>query len=137
MKWYTKKQPRGYITLMGVLIVGGVSTIISLSLALLGTDFLRTNQTLTDSTRARAMANACAEDALQAMRDFPTSTTHGSLSIGSESCAYDIAPLQNDTYAAYVFGSAASVSKKLEVVFTSVSSTVELTQWHEVADFNY
>lgn len=122
---------------MGVLIVGGVSTLISLSLALLGTDFLRTSQTLTDSVRARAVADACAEDALLAMRDFPTSTTHGSLSMDSESCTYDSAALGNNVYTALVRGSAGSVSKKLEVVFTSISSTVELTQWHEVADFNY
>ena len=63
------ERAAGYITVISVLVIGAVGTALAVSLLLLGLGASRTSFTIQVSQRAQALANACAEEALQAIRN--------------------------------------------------------------------
>ena len=76
-----EKQP-GYITLLSVLIVGAVGVAISTSLVLLGLGNSLTGFALQQMYQAKALSDACAENALLEIRNSTSFTGSGSLTLG-------------------------------------------------------
>ena len=80
----------GYIALITVLVTGAVGVAITVSLILLGLGSSRTSFSLEQSNQAKALANACSEEALQQIRDSTPFTGTGNLTLGRGTCAYAV-----------------------------------------------
>src|SRR4030042_7046490 len=84
------KQQKGFITLISVLVIGAVGVAIALSLLLLGVGNSRTSFAVEQSNQAKALANACAEEALQQIREFTPFTGSDDFALGQGTCAYTV-----------------------------------------------
>jgi len=73
---------KGYITLLSVLVVGAVGIAITTSLILLGLSSSNTSFTYQQMHQAKNIANACAEEALEKIRESTAFVGSGNLSIG-------------------------------------------------------
>jgi len=73
------RQKGGYIALISVLIIGAVGTAVIISLLLLGIGNSRTSFAIEQSSQAKASANACAEEALEQIRNSTPFTGTGNL----------------------------------------------------------
>jgi len=71
---YNKK---GYVVLLSILIVGAVGMAVTVSLLLLGLGSSRTSFAYEQSGYAKSLASACAEEALQQVRDSTSFTGSG------------------------------------------------------------
>jgi len=123
---------RGYITLMSVLIVGAAGTAIAISLILLGLSSSRTSFAVEQSNQAKGLANACAEEALQQIRDSTPFTGSGNLSLGEGACDYTVTSQGGQNRTITASGEVGTIVRKVEVIVNAIQPAIELSSWREV-----
>ena len=86
------------------------------------------------SNQAKALANACAEEALQQIRDSTPFTGTGNLTLGQGSCNYTVTSGggQNRTIAST--GTVGSIVRKVKTTIDKINPGINITSWQEVAD---
>ena len=124
----------GFITLISVLIAGAVGIVISISLILLGLNSSRTSASLEESYAAKALADACIEEALQQVRDATPFTGSGSLPLGLGSCAYNVTNLGGQNRLITATGTVNSMVRRTKVLIDKITPQIRLVSWEEVAD---
>jgi len=121
------KQQNGYIALVSLLVVATAGLTIGLAVSISGIEEVQLSHGLTQSIKAKNLANACVEDGLERLRNSFVSISQYTLSIGSNSCIIDVV----------VGGSAATVNatgtvdiynQKIQV---QVDDTLSVTSWTE------
>jgi len=129
------KQQYGFITLISVLVVGAVGAAIALSLLLLGIGNSRTSFAIEQSNQAKALANACVEEALQRIRDSTPFTGSGNLALGQGACIYTVANqgAQNRTITAS--GTVGTIIRKIKVAISKINPSISVTLWQEADSF--
>ena len=125
----------GYITLISVLIVGAVGTAITVSLFLFGIGFSRTSFALEQSNQAQALANMCAEDALQEIRDSTPFTGSGNLTLGQGTCDYTVVNDGGQDRTITTFGTVGTITRKVSITIDAINPDINIATWQEVADF--
>jgi len=126
---------RGYITLISVLVVGAVGVAIATSLILLGIGSSRSSFALEQSNQAKALANACAEEALQQIRDSTPYTGTGNLSLGQGTCTYTVTSQGGQNRTITASGTVGTIVRKVKIIITKINPTITVSTWQEVADF--
>lgn len=126
---------RGYITLISVLVVGAVGVTIALSLILLGLGSSRTSFAVEQSNQAKALANACAEEALQQIRDSTPYTGSGNLSLGQGTCSYTVTSQGGQNRTIVSTGTVGTIVRKVKIIITKINPNITVSTWQEVADF--
>ncbi len=125
----------GYIALITVLVTGAVGVAIAVSLLLLGLGFGRTSFALEQSNQAKALANACAEEALQQIRSLTPFTGTGSLTLGQGTCVYTVTSQGGQNRTITASGTVGTIVRKVKVIIDKITPTVNVTSWQELADF--
>ncbi len=132
-KWYFDSG--GYITLVSVLLIGAIGSAIALSLILLGLSSSRTSFVYEQSEQAKALANACVEEAEQRIHDPPSFIGSGSLSFAQGTCSYVVASQGGSSRTVTASGTVGTVTRKVKIILYSFSPMLQITSWQEVADF--
>lgn len=134
---FTKKYDRkngGFVTLVSVLAIGAVGVAIAVSSLLLGVGNSRTSFAYEQSNQAKALAGACAEEALQQIRGSTPFTGSGSLSLGQGACSYTVTSQGGQDRTITASGEVGTIVRKVEVVIDSITPTIQVVSWQEVAD---
>ncbi|OGY60014.1 MAG: hypothetical protein A3B23_02965 [Candidatus Colwellbacteria bacterium RIFCSPLOWO2_01_FULL_48_10] len=126
---------RGFITLVSVLIAGAVGVAAATSLILLGIGFSRTSFSIEQSNQAKALANACAEEALQQIRSSTPFTGSGNLSLGQGTCNYTVTSLGGQIRHIEAYGTVGDIVRRVEADIDKITPDINITSWQEVADF--
>ena len=132
---YDKNYQSGYVVLITVLVTGAVGVAIVVSLLLLGLSSSRTSFAIEQSNQAKALANACAEEALQQIRDSTPFEGTGVLDLGQGSCSYTVTALTGENRTITATGTVGAVVRKISIVLDSVLPSINIASWQEVADF--
>jgi hypothetical protein len=131
---------KGFVTLMATLLVLAIGLSISVSLLMLGVDSSRTSFIIVQSYQANALANACAEEALQEIYDSMVEippldpipfTGTGSLNLGQGSCFYNVADTGGGTMDIVTSGTVGPVIRKNRVILSSISP-ITISSWQEI-----
>lgn len=130
---YKNRNESGYIALLTVLIVGAAVTAIGLTLLTNGADAQRTALIEQQSKQARALAGACAEEALQVIHDNIAFSGTGSLTLGQGTCSYTVVVTAGTTRTVTVSGTVGNVVKKIQTYVTIGSSSISASSWQEVS----
>lgn len=132
---YPLPTNKGFITLLSILIVGAVGVAIALSLLLLGIGSSRSSFAIEQSDQAKGLANACADEALQQIRDSTPFTGTGSLTFGQGTCSYTVTSQggQNRTIASS--GTVGTIVRKVKVIINKINPQITATSWQEVDNF--
>ncbi len=129
-----KKDERGYIVLLTVLIVGAVAASIASSLLFLGTDASRQANVKDRSAQAMAMADACAEEALEKIRAAGTFTGIGSIIFDNGSCSYNVVNTGGTNRQVTASSTVETVIRKVKITLDKVKP-LNVTLWQEAIDF--
>jgi len=132
-KYYNQPQ-YGYITLISVLVIGAVGLAITISLILLGLGSSRTSFALEQSNQAKALTNACAEEAMQQIRDSMSFTGNGNLSLGQGTCNYTVTSQGGQNRTITALGTVGTIVRKVKIIISKINPTITVTSWQEVAD---
>lgn len=126
----------GYVILLSVLVVGAVGTAIATSLLLLGVGGARTSLDQQRLVQARALANACAEEALERLRRDANYAGSETLTFETGTCTIDAVGGSGDTNRTiYSTGTVDPIVRRVVVEVASVGPPTDLTSWQEVDDF--
>lgn len=129
---YAKK---GYITLLMVIIVGAIGVTTGVSLLLLGVGSSQMSLTIDKSNQAKALANACAESALNQIRSSPAFSGSASLTFGQGNCSYTVTNLGGENRLINASGTVDEVVRKIKINLNKITPKINLTSWQEVSDF--
>ena len=127
------RRERGYIALLTVLIVSAIAIAISLVLLTTGINSQRSGLVEQQSKQARALAIACAQEALQQIHDNIGFTSTGNLSMGQGSCTYTVTSTGTTTRSILATGTVGNVVRKIQTYATIGSSSISITSWQEVS----
>lgn len=131
-KWFDYKE--GYITLISVLVVGAVGIAIALSIILLGVGFSQSSFAIEQSSQAKALANACGEEALQQIRDVSSFTGVGGLAFGQGACSYSVTSQGTLSSIVTARGRVGTIVRKISITVSNVNPPIILKTWQEVAN---
>lgn len=120
---------KGFSTLLVVIILGTLAT--SLIIYITTTSFWAVRGSIDNkhSVQAQQTADACAELALEAIRESKSCAVSGNASIGDSSCTYNSSGSLNCTI--NVISNNVSSTRKLQII-TSGFNPVTITSWHNV-----
>ena len=129
---FSAKNSGGFITLMSVIVTSAVGIAIGVAILLLGVSSSKTSIAVEQSSQAKNLANACAEDALEHIKELPSFTGSGGFSLGIGSCAFSVAggagsQTINST------GTVSSIIRKVRVTVSQVNPRI-IYVWQEVPD---
>jgi len=127
---------KSFITLMAVLIMGVVGTSTAVFLILSGTDAYRTSYDLEQSYQAKSLADACAEKALNSIRESTDYAGNELIPFEKGSC--EILPVVNPGTQSPMIKTKATVGnavRKVQVTVSEVTPQIKIQSWQEVADF--
>lgn len=127
------RKPRGFITLISVLILGAVGVAVVVALLQQGLSSSRTAFTTQQSGQARGLADACAEGALDTIRGNTSYTGTTNLTVGPGTCSYTVTNTGGTTRSVSAVGTVGTVIRRVSVSVATVSP-VTLTSWQEVAN---
>lgn len=125
----------GYITLLSVLVIGAIAVLIAVSLILLGLSSSRNSFSLEESNQAKALANACAEEALQEIQDLLVYEGSDTISLGQGSCTYTVTNLGVQNRDIEATGTVGNVVRKVEILIDQIRPEINIVSWQEVDDF--
>lgn len=127
-----KQNSSGYITLLSILVVGAVGIAVTISLVLLGLGSSRTSFAVEQSNQAKGLANACAEEALQQIRDSTPFTGTGNLSFGQGTCTYTVTSQGGSNRTVDATGTAGSILRKVRVIVSTINPSIGISSWQEI-----
>ena len=124
----------GYIALISVLVVGAVGGGITISLILLGLGSARTSLSVDQSNQAMALSNACAEEALQRIRDSATFTGNRSLTLGEGVCEFTVTSQGGQNRTVTASGVIGNNIRKEKIKIDKINPAIQVVSWEEIAD---
>jgi len=130
-----QNKNQGYAILLSILIVGAVGAAIAISSSLSGFISYRTSSILEQSGQARALADACTEEALQQIKDSVAFSGSGSLLLEEGSCSYTVTKLTGQNRTINATGMVGTVVRKVRVTIDKINPSINVTSWREVGDF--
>ncbi len=132
---YINWKENGYVTLLSVLVIGAIGVAVGVSLILLGLSASRTSFSLEQSNQTKALANACAEKALQQIKDLPSFAGTDNLALGQGNCTYTVIAGSGENRTIEAYGTIDTIVRRVEISIDQISPTINITSWQEVAEF--
>ena len=127
------KNNKGYVTLISVLVLGAVGLSVVVSAALLSLGSSRISLIIEQANQAQALADTCAEMALQEIWNWDANIGTGNLNLGQGTCSYIIS---SETVPKVITASGlvGNIVRKVSISVDSLHPYVHLSSWQEVAD---
>lgn len=132
---FVKINNSGFAVLIGVLIVGAFGVAVALYLVLSGLYSYQNSFLLEQSVRAKNLANACAESALNHIQLCSIISGQGSVVIDGNTCNYEIIVNPDQSRTVQSSATVGSVVRKVKVVVSQIDQHVIVDSWQDVADF--
>ena len=130
-----EQSQKGFVVLLSVLILTVVGMALLSSLLVFGIINIQSSLSLEQSGQARALANACAEEALQQINDSVSFSGSGNLSLSTGTCNYTVIHLSGSNREIESVGTVDSVVRKVLVTLDQINPNIQMTSWQEVSDF--
>lgn len=132
IRFLNKKIKGGYITLLSVLIVGVVGVSIALSILFLGSGSTLNALSYQKMHQAKALSNACAEEALEQIRSNSSFSGSGNLSLGQGSCSYTVTLGSGQNRTIDTTGTVGTVIRKNQIAVTAINPLIVISTWQEI-----
>jgi len=124
------------MALISVIIISALTLLIASSANLLSVSESDMGLQENQSWEAFYLATACAEDALQQIKDSPFFSGSGNLLLGSGSCDYTVIEEIDENRVITSAGIVGNVVGKIQITIDQITPTINITSWQEVADFS-
>ncbi len=133
--FYYSNNNSGFITLISVLVVGAVSLAVAITLLTTGVNSSKTAVDFEASKAARIIADSCAEEALEKIRETPIFSGAGSLNFNQGGCSYSVVDQGGQNRLISASSTSGSAIRKVLVSVNQIQPRIIITSWKEVADF--
>lgn len=132
---HTRFANDGYVVLLTVLSIGAVAVAIATTLLMFGVDAAKNALTEDHGKQARGMADACAEEALEQIREASTFTGYNTLMLGTNVCSYNVTNLGGQNREVRASSTVSTTVRRVKITLDRVRPTLNVTSWQEVINF--
>lgn len=124
----------GYVYLLTVLAVGVIASTVTFTFLLLSTSSTKTGITVMQSAAAMAVAQACAEYALQEIFENPSYVGNEVRTYGIDECEIlTVVGSGNEDRAICVDATSGQSTRRLEILIKQILPKMQIFSWQEVA----
>ena len=117
---------------MSVLLIGAVGFSIGVALLWFGVGAGKTSLAAQNSGQALGLANACAEEALEQIRENTAFGGAGNLVLGAGTCTYNVAKLLGQNRQITAVGTVGTVVRKASISVSAINPAMVVSSWQEV-----
>ncbi|MBP6866096.1 MAG: hypothetical protein KBC12_00970 [Candidatus Pacebacteria bacterium] len=135
VKTYKKIKSKAFVTLIGVIVFGSVCISLVVAILMLGIGSSKTSIAVYHSRQALFAAHACAEEALETIRENHSFAGNGNLTLDAASCNFAVTDKGGESRNVASSGSVGTITRKVEIEIDAISPVINVTSWQEVADF--
>ncbi len=128
-------KTKGYVTLITVLVMGAISVSVTMTIVMTGIISTKDSLSVVQSRQANFLANACAEDALQEIRNDTLYVGTVQINLGSGSCTYTVTNNGGESRTIASSGTVGTIIRKSKIQIDAINPKINITSWQEVADF--
>lgn len=121
----------GFSTLFIVIILGAIALSIALSLSTNSVLSIKGSTDTKSSNKTKALVNACAEVALEVMRENNSYTGTNSTTLDGSTCTYTVTNTGGTTRSLVISGSIDGVTRRLNIT-TGTFNPLVISSWQEV-----
>lgn len=125
------KNKQGFITLILVSVISAIGLFFALSIFASSGIFLKAVSSLESGNKARALAVACSEDALQAIRENVNISGTYNLSFSSGTCSYMITNSGPTNISIIATGIVDSHTKIVNISIDQTTPQIRIFSWQE------
>lgn len=126
----TQHTRNGFSTLLIVIILGGIALALTLSLSTSGVWSIRSSIDSKTSNTAKSLVDACAEIALEVVRENNAYTGTNAVLLHGNTCTYSVGNTGGATRLLSVVGSVGDITRKLTIT-TSAFNPLTISSWQE------
>lgn len=130
---YTRER-KGYITLLMVLVVGGIILTAVVGMIKIGIGSRRSTASLEHAKQAGATADACVEQALLQIKSAGLAAGTGELTLAVGNCEYAITATGDGTGEVFASGTVARSVRRVRVRIATTTPQLLLYSWQEAGD---
>lgn len=130
-----RKFYKGYVVLISFLAVGAAVLVLSVSGILFGLNSSQSSLTVEESAKASFLADFCAEEALQQIRDSLSFSGSNTISQSFGICGYSVSNLGGSLKQVIASGTSGLAVRKLKINVSAVNPKLIINSWQAVADF--
>jgi hypothetical protein len=132
---YKIDQGRGFIALMGVVLVSSISVLIVAGVLIQGAEQSKTTVAVERAFLARGYAQACAEEALERIKALPVFTGTSTLIFTKGDCSSVVINTGGSTRTIDSRGNAGTIVRRVKVLVSALSPQIIVSSWQEVGAF--
>lgn len=131
MRNFTRQNQKGFSTLLIVIILGGVALALTLTLSTSNLWSIQGSIYSKSSNTTKSLVNACAEIALEAMRENNSYTGTSNVVLNSNTCSYTVTNTGGTTRSVTASGTVRGITRKLSITTSSFNPLV-VASWQEL-----
>lgn len=124
---------KGYLNIFSVIVVGAAALAAVGSLSLLSMGSIRASTLLSESYQAKSLADACAETALQQIKDSTSFSGSDNFSLGSGTCSYTVTNTGGQNREINAQGLVEDVIRKVKIEISAVNPQINVASWQEIS----
>jgi len=125
----------GYIALISILIICAIVLLITISAGILSISESDMGLGKNQASEAYYYANACAEDALQGIRDLTSYTGTDTLVFDNGSCGYTVTSQGGSNRTITASGVVGDITRRIQITINQINPLINISSWEEVAEF--
>jgi len=130
-----KNNQNGYIVIYSIVIISAIVMGIIFSSSWISLNSIKSGRVLANSKQSKAMASACAETALQSIRDNINYSGSANLTINSNDCSYTVINQGVENRLIQAQASISGSVSKIEILINQINSQINISSWQEVSGF--
>ncbi|NQV00818.1 MAG: hypothetical protein HQ537_01735 [Parcubacteria group bacterium] len=128
---YDKNNQKGYVVIYSIIIISAIVMGIIFSSSWVSLNSVKSSRVLADSKQSKALASACAETALQDIRDNVNYSGSGSLTINGNNCSYIIINQGGENRLIQNWASISDSISKIEILIDQINPQINISSWQE------
>lgn len=126
-----RRNISGFSVLVSVVMVSAIAMSIGISLMFSSSQELKNTEIFQSSIGARALNNACVEEALEKLRHTNGEATEGTLTLGGYTCQYTIASEGGPNTVITATSIVGNVNKTTTITVSGYLSDIAIVSWIE------
>lgn len=133
-KWQTQsggKRSPGFVSLLAVSLVGMIGISVVVAVLVFGLNSSRDSFAMEQAGKAKELAIACVENALESIRASTAYLGNGNLTLASGTCTYAVTDLGGESRQILSTGTSGMVVRKLTVIIAAINPTILISSWQE------
>ncbi|MEK7656079.1 MAG: hypothetical protein AAB386_05385 [Patescibacteria group bacterium] len=130
------KLLRGYIALISIILIEAILLVIGAGILLRSSGVAKTDVSIDKQARAQAAVSACADYALNQLKETTVYTGNQLINVGGDTCyIMNVSGIGGTNRTVQATSTVSGYTRKIKIQITKVNPTMIISSWEDVVGF--